>query len=184
MAESDVAKETEDVKLDDNESGEDVQKKGFMPIICLIVVILIAAGGGYGVSLFIGSTGPDSALGDNSGDDEFDDVTDDDEFDYYTFKSMTVALVSPRGSSYLRSTVVLKIKKGYFEKVSARIDMKKHEIKDMFNSYLGGLGLKEVLGTRNQNRIKRELRDSLNELLWPGSKPGIYQVLLEEFHTT
>ena len=131
MAESEKSKK--EAASASKEKGDDKEKKGLPSVIILAVMVIVAAGGGFGVSMLI-SSGPDEALGDAVKSDIFPPVKDGDEFEFYTFDSMTVSLVSPRGKNYLRSTLVLQIKKDYFEKVTARIDKKKHEIIDLFIS--------------------------------------------------
>ena len=161
------------------------RKAGLKRIVMLAVAAVLAAVAGIGASIVVRGAGPKAASAANPDDpfEEFGPDTDDEQFQYRTMDRLTVSLKNDRGTTFLIAVVVLKIRAPHFDIVQQRLDAKKHEVKDMLNTYLAGLTAKEVLGTTNQNRIKRELRDRLNNLLWPGKRPGIHAVLFEEFHT-
>jgi flagellar basal body-associated protein FliL len=167
---------------DPKAKGETTGKAKLTGILAATVTAVIAALAGVGVTMILRSAGPDTAEGADELD-QLDPVHEDFEFAYHTFERITVSLKSDRGHSYLIAVIVLKIKKPYMEAVQKRLEEKKREVKDLLISYLGGLTVKEVLGTTNQNRIKRELRDRLNRLLWPNRRPGIYAVMFDEFQT-
>jgi flagellar basal body-associated protein FliL len=54
-------------------------------------------------------------------------------------------------------------------------------LRDWLTTYFAGLSLEDVRGSRNLNRIKRDVQDQFNELLFPGTKPFVRQVLFREF---
>jgi len=47
--------------------------------------------------------------------------------------------------------------------------------------YLSDLSVEDTRGSRNLNRIRREIRDLLNDRLWPGERPLIVDVGLKEW---
>ena len=52
---------------------------------------------------------------------------------------------------------------------------------DYLSDYISGLSLERVRGQKNRRRIKQELTEGFNELLFPDSKPYVKTVLLKEF---
>ena len=52
---------------------------------------------------------------------------------------------------------------------------------DFMSDYISGLTLERVRGQKNRRRIKKELTEGFNEVLFAGSKPFIDTVLFKEF---
>ncbi len=153
-------------------------------LVVLTVLVLLAGGGGLIVGKMLmpspqtvnAQPNPDAWLEAPEADD--DDVS----YEYIDMDRMTISLKSNRGPMFLIAVITLKVKEPYFDAVSKQVQRKSREIKDMLNNYLGSFYDKEVLGSTNQNRIKRELADRLNNLLWPGKRPGIKEILFSEWH--
>jgi len=61
------------------------------------------------------------------------------------------------------------------------LDEREAIMKDFITTYVAGLSLERVKGSSNLNRIKKELRDGFNELLFPEGKPLVLRVFLREF---
>ena len=66
------------------------------------------------------------------------------------------------------------------EKGSAYLVEKELKIRDQLNTYFANLSLEEVRGERNHNRIKMEVRDQLNKMLFPEDKPIINKILFTQ----
>lgn len=58
---------------------------------------------------------------------------------------------------------------------------KKDILVDFMSDYISGLTLERVRGQKNRRRIKKEVTEGFNEVLFPGSKPFITTVLFKEF---
>ncbi len=61
------------------------------------------------------------------------------------------------------------------------LDQRVMLLRDWLTTYFAGLSLEDVRGSRNLNRIKREVNDQFNMLLFPNSKPFVRQILFREF---
>jgi hypothetical protein len=48
-------------------------------------------------------------------------------------------------------------------------------------TYFAGLSLEDVRGSRNLTRIKEEVQDQFNNILFPNTRPYIQRVLFKEF---
>lgn len=54
-------------------------------------------------------------------------------------------------------------------------------MRDWLQTYLSGLNLDQVKGSTNQTRIKVEIKENFNEILFPDSKPLVNRVMLRDF---
>ncbi len=91
-------------------------------------------------------------------------------------------LDEPGVTRYARVTITLQLSPQMNrEKGSPFLEEKKPILRDWLTTYIAGLSLERVRGTRNLARIKKEVRDSFNELLFPQSKPFINDILFKEF---
>jgi len=61
------------------------------------------------------------------------------------------------------------------------LDEREAVMKDFVTTYVAGLSLEKVKGSTSLNRIKKELRDGFNEMLFPEGKPLVRRVFLREF---
>jgi flagellar basal body-associated protein FliL len=148
----------------------------------LTVLILIAAAGGLIVGKML-LPSPQAAQADPTQDDWLPEADEGDvSYKYIDLDRMTISLKSNRGPMFLIAVITLKVKEPYYDVVSQQVQRNSREIKDMLNNYLGSFYDKDVLGSTNQNRIKRELADRLNNMLWPGKRPGIQEILFSEWH--
>jgi flagellar protein FliL len=101
---------------------------------------------------------------------------------YDTLEPVLANLDEPGVTRYVRVTISLEISPEMdSEKGKAFLDQRTMVLRDWLTTYFAGLSLEDVRGSRNLNRIKRDVQDQFNELLFPGTKPFIRQVLFREF---
>ena len=60
-------------------------------------------------------------------------------------------------------------------------EARKMIMRDWLTTYFAGLSLEDVRGTRNLEKIKRQIKDQLNETLFPNGKPYVKRILFKEF---
>lgn len=91
-------------------------------------------------------------------------------------------LDEPGVTRYVRVAVTLEMS-SELDEIKGRefLDNKKMLLRDWMTTYFAGLTLEDVRGTRNLSRIKREVVDQFNQILFPGSRPFINKVLFKEF---
>jgi flagellar basal body-associated protein FliL len=101
---------------------------------------------------------------------------------YDTMEPVLANLDEPGVTRYVRITISLEISPEMDpEKGKAFLDQRTMVLRDWLTTYFAGLSLEDVRGSRNLNRIKRNVQDQFNELLFPGTKPFVRQVLFREF---
>lgn len=103
------------------------------------------------------------------------------DFEYVDFEPVTVNLNEPRLARYVRATITVGIRPADKETASGIIGKRKKEMVNWMTVYLAGLTLEDVRGPKNLNRIRREMQDAFNDLLWPGRRGLIDHVLFKEF---
>ena len=67
------------------------------------------------------------------------------------------------------------------EKGEGYLEERKLALRDWLTTYFAGLSLEDVRGTRNLEKIKRQIQDQFNEILFPNGKPYVQRILFKEF---
>jgi flagellar FliL protein len=94
---------------------------------------------------------------------------------------IVVNLAEERLSRYLRVKLMLVVDAGEEQAVSERLQKKKSFLKNWLLSYLSDQTVQGITGASGQNRIRREIRDQFNTMLFPDGAEKISDVLFEEF---
>ncbi|HUT02217.1 MAG TPA: flagellar basal body-associated FliL family protein [Phycisphaerae bacterium] len=104
------------------------------------------------------------------------------EYEYIHFEPIIANLNLPRLERYIRATITFAIRKGETQAVAKKkIEDNTAELRNHLNGYLSGQTLEDVRGPKNLNRIRREILERCNELIWPKRRPLIDHVLFKEF---
>lgn len=163
--------------------------------IMLGVVVIVSAGGGYGVAkLFAGSSAQPKTEAEQSPPAESSEPADVEELVNTDKKQseqgnwgidlepVIANLNEPGVTRYVRATLTLEMSaEANQEKTVQFIEDKTPVIRNQLTIYLAGLTLEDVKGSKNLKRIQTQILDSLNELLFSDSKPLIKRVLFKEF---
>jgi flagellar basal body-associated protein FliL len=185
-----MAKETdnpfEEAKADDP-AGPASGMKLVMRIGMMVAVLGVGAAGGYCLAgLFPGSPPADpngQPVEDIPVEEEYPVSPDagNEDFQYIHFQPIIANLNEPRLARYVRATVVLAVRANDLEAANLRIEKRKPELRSRLDSYLSGQTLEDVRGEKSKNRIRRDMLEICNELLWPNRRPLIDHVLFKEF---
>ena len=100
---------------------------------------------------------------------------------YLDLEKVTVNLNDPGLRRFLLARLTLAVNPGNVESVEKALSNHKPEVQDRLAQFFSECSLEQVRGVQNRNRIKRELRDALNQLLWPEQPPLIVSLLIKEF---
>ena len=162
---------------------------GLFTWLILSAVVFAGLIGGFALAQLIAAPAAPAAQADEqktSEDQTFEDLytqtPDNEKMWNYDLDAAVGNLDEPGVSRHVRISITFQmIAQMDQEKGMVFLDEKKPLINDYLAAYVAGLTLERVRGTANMNRIKKELRDGFNELLFPDSKPFIARVLLREF---
>lgn len=149
---------------------------GRMWMILALVVVAAAAGGGILLSRMMSkdavaaSEPPDAPA-----------PAEAEDCIYYDMEPVTVNLKDPRMTRHVRATLTLALAREDAGEAQRRIDEKMPELKNWLIVYLNDCTLDDVSGARSLNRIRRDVEDAYNEILWPDSRPLISRVTYKEW---
>jgi flagellar basal body-associated protein FliL len=154
---------------------QDAPTKSQSTLLVTVVVCLAAAAGGFAVPMFLG--GP-RAKGEKA-------PTENAEAQpaLVSFgEPVIVNLAEERLSRYLRVRLMLVIEPAEEKAVSERLQKKKSFLRSWLLSYLSDQTVQGIIGGSGQNRIRREIRDQFNAMLFPDGAEKIIDILFEEFN--
>ena len=169
--------EKEDVETQ-NESAP--KKGGPLPFIA---VGILGTGLGLAVPFLLPSS--PAASGHDDGEAKRPPIheTDEKKMTYipFTEKPIVANLNDGRMTRYVNVAVSLKISKEKEAEIRRLIDQKLPELRDWTVRHLSGKTLDDIRGEAGMNRLRREIGDSFNEMLFPDGYDRIYDVLFPEF---
>ena len=195
MADDEQKKEQES-KEDKEPKADDKKSTGIGLFTWLILAAVVIAGlaGGFALAQLMAGTGsgrqpeaketqPDDGSPENKTiDDMLIDKPGGENLWSYDLEPVIANLDEPGVTRYARVTITLQLDPQMDqEKGTPFLEGKKPVLIDWLTTYIAGLSLEQVRGTRNLSRIKKEVRDSFNELLFPQGKPLIRDILFKEF---
>ena len=184
-----------DVKTD-TEKQPDAPKPGvgfgIFTWLILGAVVLAGATGGFALSQLMGgqtpTLPPEATPTEQNPNKAFDDLVAQQTANgaaawmYDTMEPVLANLDEPGVTRYVRVTVSLELSPQMDqEKGKAFLDQRTMLLRDWLTTYFAGLSLEDVRGSRNLNRIKREVQEQFNTLLFPGTTPFVQQVFFKEF---
>lgn len=165
------------------------RKGSLLGWLILFSVVMAGATGGFALSQLIGGTDPaaaetEAAANGEQPTDMFLNAVESgsESWPYEKIEPVVANLDEPGVTRYIRVTVMLEIS-GDVERVKMEefLDGKNAIVKDWMTTYFAGLSLEDVRGSRNLSRIKQEIQDQLNEMLFPDGRPFVKRVLFKEF---
>jgi len=167
------------------QGGQDVaeERKGkpMAMVLLLFGVVAVAGGGGFAAAQFMG--GPAAAEAEEFAEDN-DAGIDDVGYEYIPFEPVTVNLNEDNSTRYLRTTLVLAIKKDSrndIGKITKTITEGQPMLINALTVYLSEQTLTDVRGKQGLNKIRRAIQDEFNDKLWGDARPRMDHVLLKEF---
>lgn len=97
------------------------------------------------------------------------------------FGDVVVNLGEDRLTRYLRVKVLLVVEEGDVKEVTELLQKQKAFLKSWLIGYLSDQSLQDVGRNVGLNRIRREIRDEFNRMLYPDNTERIYDILFDEF---
>jgi flagellar basal body-associated protein FliL len=146
-------------------------KKG--GLIILVVVGVLAAGAGFAVPRLLVSDGG-AAKPDTDGKKSVKPAL-------LPFGEVVVSLGEERLTRYLRAKIILVVEGSEEKEIKEHLEKQKAYLKSWLIGYLSDLTLNEVSRAAGVNRLRREIRDQFNALLWPEGQELVLEVLFDEF---
>jgi flagellar basal body-associated protein FliL len=147
------------------------KKSGIMGWLVLMLLALLAIAGGFSVPMFVMPpkdakakpkvTAKKAAL--------------------LPFGEAVVNLGEARAARFLRVKLILVVDETNEKNVNDLLAKQKPFLKSWLIGYLADQTLADVIGRSGVNRIRREVRDHFNSMLFPDRAEQIEEVLFDEF---
>lgn len=97
------------------------------------------------------------------------------------FGQVVVNLDEGRLNRYLQLTIQLRVSEKDRELINTKIGASKAVLTDWLISYLSDQDMEDIRGASGHNRLRREIRDQFNTVLFPDGYDRIDQVLFTQF---
>ncbi len=152
-------------------------KGGVLP---WILVTLLCGGGGVAIPFFL----PTKA------DDPLDEIVEPTPYElpppeetaFVPFGDAVVGNLNETAlTRYLRVGVSLQVAKDKELEITKKIAEKRTLLKNWLLNQISDKSLDEIRGASGQNKLRREIRDQFNSVLFPDGYDRIYDVLFDEY---
>jgi flagellar protein FliL len=165
------------------EQVETTKSSGVGGILMMGIIGIIAAGGGFMVPYLypslVGAGDPESETPPVAKSPmpkpESDQV-------FISFGEVVVNLHEGSLNRYLNLDINLQVDKSKELELTEVVTSKKAILKNWLLGYLADKGLDDVRGAAGQNRMRREIQDQFNTVLFPDGFDQIHDVLFEKFN--
>jgi flagellar basal body-associated protein FliL len=194
IPENQEAPEIQEEKREETKTEKKKSSGGLLFGIILAVVVAISAGAGLGVgSIFAKSKVKPTPV---------DEITpleqkqqleidklltessaqDSKSWYYPNLDPIVANLNEPGVNRYVRMSLIVEVSSAVDQtKGTAFLDEKKPLLVNYLTVYLSSLSIQDVRGDKNLKRIQSQIKELLNEKLFPDAKPQITSVLFKEF---
>lgn len=165
-------------EIEDGEGQPASGKKGGM--IIWLAVIVLAVGGGIATPLVVAKLTP--AEGDATEIEVPEEPDPEEEVEFIDFDEVTVNLDEARFSRYLRINFSLQVAKSKRMEIETMIDAKKTIMQNWLQTHVAEKSTDDLKGKFGRNRLRREMHDHFNKVLFKDGIERIQDVLFREFH--
>ena len=154
-------------------------KGGAKGLLLLIVVGILAAAAGFAAPRLLPSsmTGPGKVTSDHE-----DKPATGLKLGFIPFEQVVVNVNEQRLARFLRVKLIVVVDASEEKQITELILKNKAILKNWLISHLSDKGMQDVTGTAGITRVRREIQDHFNYLLFPDGSEKIRDILFEEFN--
>ncbi|MCA9263100.1 MAG: flagellar basal body-associated FliL family protein [Planctomycetales bacterium] len=160
---------------DEEPKAEAAAKPGLMKQLIWCAVGFAVGAGGFAIPLFC-----PQLFGQGS------EVVEEEETPakpaFLEFGQVVVNINEDRFNRYLKINLTLQVDETELETVTADVETKRSILVNWLLSHLSDKSMEEIRGAAGQNRLRREIQDQFNSVLFPDGVDRIQDVLFEEFN--
>jgi flagellar basal body-associated protein FliL len=179
-------------QTEEKETKQDAGTKrslGLMYWRLLGAVIAAGSTGGFALSQLMGGQEPDNPVSVEKAEKKKDAENallaaqqGQSSWSYDKIEPVLANLDEPGVTRYVRVTVTLEMSPDMDKaKGEEFLTARQMVLRDWMTTYFAGLSLEDCRGTRNLSRIKKEVVENFNKILFPDSRPFVESVLFKEF---
>ncbi|MDH7599399.1 MAG: flagellar basal body-associated FliL family protein [Sedimentisphaerales bacterium] len=178
--------QTNDTRAEAVETANAKSSRSLLPWIVVAAIVPISAGAGFGLGRLLASGKTQAIPEQQSATQDIGALLNKkataEKGWYYDCDPVVANLNEPGASRYIRIVLTLELDAQLDQKKGkAYLDSKQPLIRNWLTIYFSSLTLADVQGQNNLNRIAAEIRDGLNQRLFPDAKPLICNVYYSEW---
>ncbi len=160
---------------DPTPTTEETPKRGvsLMGMLAMGLLSLVASAGGFAAGVFL--VAPAEKQGASN-------LSVQEPQAFVQFGDAVVNLDEGRLTRYLRISVTLQVPKSEVTRITKLVEDQKANLKSWLLGYLSDKGMDDIRGRAGQNRLRREIQDHFNSVLFSDGRHYITDVLFEEFN--
>lgn len=144
----------------------------------LILIVLVSAGLGFAAPKLMPTKGAAKTEKEAP---KYPDPSG--EMTYLPFGETIVAnLNEGRMTRYTRVGITMKIDKAQELEITKEVELRRQELRNWMINHLQGQTLDDIRGSAGPNRLRREIRDQFNSILFPDGYDRIHDILYTEFN--
>jgi len=150
-------------------------KSGKKGLIVLVLIALIAIGGGASLPWILGGHRHDGHTDKKKADTQKSKLT------VIAFPDVVVNLGEDRLNRFLKAKIMLAVEEADSKEVSELLNTKKAFLKSWLLQYLSDQSMADITRKVGVNRIRREIRNQFNAMLFPDGDEKVTDILFDEF---
>lgn len=158
--------------------SEPAKKSGsMMKMIIWLVVVVASIGGGFATPLVVAQF---SAAADKADQPEMNKPDPTEEVEFIEFDEVVAVLGNSRFSRYLKMNFSLQVAKSQRLEIEEKIKAREVVLRNRIISHIAEISAEDLEGQFGQNRLRRQMHDYFNEILFDDGIERIQDVLFRE----
>lgn len=183
MADKEIKKDKAKDESKDKEAA--TGNKSLIGWVVIFAVAIVCAGGGYGLSGLFAKVAPKIEETIPDTEKAVPWIAENPEMGKpwtHELELITRNLNEPGATRMIQFAVVMELSEEMDEELGKEfLESKKMYLQDWLGTYLSNLNLLQVQGGSSQNRMKNEIKESFNEILFPDTKPLVNKIMLKGY---
>ncbi|MFK7819153.1 MAG: flagellar basal body-associated protein FliL [Planctomycetaceae bacterium] len=160
------------------EDGEE-KPKGKLGLIMVPLLVLISAGAGFAVPMMMGGSSEPEPEKDPLAIEIPDPIG---KAAFVDFGEVVGNLNDGRMNRFLRLHISLQIDEAQLLKIEEIHEKQKAVLRNWLLSHISDKSMDDIRGASGQNRLRREIKEQFNAVLFPDGVDRVHDVLFQEFN--
>ena len=161
------------------EQADEEKPKGKMGIVVVAILVMVSAAAGFALPTMLNAK-PDDNRKDDAVAMELPEPTGKPGF--VSFGETVANLNDGRMTRYLRLGVTIQVDEAQVLAIEELYTKREAVLKNWLLSHISDKTMDDIRGASGQNRLRREIQEQFNTVLFPDGVDRIQDVLFEEFN--
>ena len=170
---------------EETQNAEEQKKGSKSGIVIWLLISIVSVGGGFAAPLIVASLANGSS-GNSSTTQNYQpamaEPDPDEKAGYIDFEEVVVNLNDPRFSRFLKVSFSLQVAESQKTEIEELVMQKNAILKNWLIAHIADKKIEDVRGKFGHNRLRREIHDVFNSILFTDGIERIQDVLLKELN--